>query len=146
MDVARILKILDACCVLDLRKGEEPPEGFEVVEVWSRQAVSAEAAREHEAEMIELLKEWPRVSWGHPVPPLGQELNYVVVGGVLDSQRRAFQLFAFGKVLGWWEILDPVTVLGLDRDDPKAEQLAHDGMVAVSGYKPNGIEPQIPWV
>jgi hypothetical protein len=146
MDIARILQILNACHVHSLRKEEEPPEGFEVVEVWPRMAVLVEAAREHGAEMIELLKEWPSESWGHPVPPLGQELNYLVVGGVLDSQGRAFQLFAFGKVLGWWEILNPVTVLGLSWDDPMAGQLAGAGMIAISGYKPDGVEPQIPRV
>ena len=136
MDIARINDILfDSLGEVD--ENQQPIEGSEVFNFFVF-ALTLKTAKvhEHAAEMIELLKEWPSESWGQPVPPLGEEINYLIAGGVLDDQRRAFMLFAFGMIAGWWEILDPHTMLGLDYDDPMGRQYAGMGMVSIKGYQP----------
>ncbi len=136
MDIARIEAIL-ADSLGEVDDSKAPLPGSEVVDVFMMTiAYKTDKVREHAAEMVELLKSWPSESWGQPVPPLGNEINYMIAGGVLEDQRRALMLFAFGKLLNWWDILDPHTMLGLDKDDPLAQQMAGVGMVAISGYRP----------
>jgi hypothetical protein len=136
MDIARI----DAILVDSLGEADEnqqPVEGSEVFNFFVfALALKTAKVHEHAAEMIELLKEWPSESWGQPVPPLGEEINYLVAGGVLEDQRRAFMLFAFGKCADWWDIMDPHTMLGLPYDDPQGRSLAGRGMVSIMGYRP----------
>lgn len=136
MDIARIQAILaDSLGEVDENQNALP--GSEVVDVFTMSvAFRTEKVREHANEMIELLKDWPSESWGQPVPPLGNEINYTTAGAVLGDQRRAFMLFAFGKVLGWWQIMDPHTMLGLDKDDPLAHQMAGMGMISIFGFNP----------
>ena len=136
LDIERILAILvDSLGKVD--QEENPLPGSEVIDVFLlRVTLDTDKVHEHEAEMIELLREWPDTSWGQYVPPLGKEINYLVAGGVLGDQRSAFLLFAFGKLLDWWNILDPSTVLKLEKDDPLAQALAGQGMIAVMGYRP----------
>lgn len=136
MDIARIDAILiDSLGEVD--KDQRPVEGSEVFNFFVMAlALKTDKVHEHAAEMIELLKEWPRESWGQPVPPLGEEINYLTAGAVLEDQRRAFMLFAFGKILGWWDILDPHTMLGMEYDDPNGRMMAGMGMVAIVGYQP----------
>ena len=69
------------------------------------------------------------------LPSLGQEISYLAAGVVLADQRRALMLFAFGKMLGWWDILDPQTMLGMPRDTPLGRMLAGTGMVSIMGYR-----------
>ncbi|MFY9227894.1 MAG: hypothetical protein WAO28_01010 [Candidatus Microsaccharimonas sp.] len=136
MNVARILEILfDSLGQVD--ENQNPLEGSEVVDVYM-QPIALNVAKVHEyaAEMIELLKEWPSESWGQSVPPLGEEINYLIAGAVLDNQRHAFMLFAFGKLLDWWDIMDPHTMLGLAKDDPLGLQMAGSGFIAILGYRP----------
>lgn len=92
--------------------------------------------RDHADEMKELLREWPPTSWGQPIPPLGgpEPITYIQAGAVLDSQPMAFLLFAFGKLLEWWDILDPRSI-GLSQDHPLAKEMVGQGMVAMSGYR-----------
>lgn len=139
MNIARIDAIL-ADSLGEVGKKRRPIEGSEMFNFFVISlALKTDKVHEHAAEMIELLKEWPSESWGQPVPPLGKEINYLIAGGVLEDQRRAFRLFAFGKVLNWWNILDPHTILGMKYDDPIGQRLAGTGMVAIKGYRPAGI-------
>lgn len=136
MDIARIEAIL-ANSLGDTDDHGKPLPGCELIDVFiMRIAYRTEKVHQHADEMVELLKEWPSESWGQPVPPLGEEINYMVAGGALGDQRCALMLFAFGKLLDWWDILDPHTVLGLTKDDPLAQQMAGMGMVAILGYHP----------
>lgn len=139
MDIARIDAILiDSLGEID--KNKQPLKGSEVFNFFVIElALKTNKVHEHAAEMIELLKEWPSESWGQPVPSLGEEINYLTAGGALEDQRRAFMLFAFGKVLDWWDILDPHTVLGMKYNDPMGRQLAGMGMVAIIGYRPTTV-------
>lgn len=136
MDIDRITAILDDSFG-EVGEGRQPAEGCELVRLFVVAVVlRTDKVRQHAAEMIELLKEWPSESWGQPVPPLGEEISYLTAGGVLGDQDRALRLFAFGKVLGWWEIRDPHTVLGVEYDDPHGRELAGMGMVYILGYQP----------
>lgn len=137
MDIARIEAILvGSLGAVDDNQNALP--GTEMVDVFIMSIpYRIEKVHEHAAEMVELLKDWPSESWGTSVPPLGEEINYVVAGAVLDDQGRALRLFAFGKLLGWWDILDPHSVLGLPKDNPMAQQLAGMGMVSIMGYRPS---------
>lgn len=138
MDIARIDAIL-ADSLGRLGKDQQPQEGNEAFNLFVVVvALKTEKVREHAAEMIDLLNEWPSESWGQPVPPLGEEITYLTAGAVLGDQGRAFMLFAFGKSLDWWDIMDPYTVLGLEHDDPDGLKLAGMGMgmVSIMGYRP----------
>lgn len=137
MNIARISTILmDSEGEVD--ENQQPVEGSELFNFIVVKVVMKTAkVHEHAEEMAELLKEWPTESWGQPVPPLGKEISYITAGGVLDDQLRAFLLFAFGKIAGWWDILDPHTMLKLDYDDPKAREMAGMGMIAIMGYRPS---------
>jgi hypothetical protein len=136
MDIARISTIL-AECAGEIDENQQPVEGSELFNFFVVAfPLKTAKVHEHAAEMIELLKEWPSESWGQQVPPLGKEINYLIAGGVLDDQLRAFALFAFGKIAGWWDIMDPHTMLGLTYDDPQGRSLAGMGMVSVMGYRP----------
>lgn len=135
MDIARIHEIL-AICGGEVDAEDQPLPGTELVDVWVQVALLPSKVREYEQEMIELLREWPDESWGQP---LGQEINYITAGAVLGDQGRAFILFAFGKLLDWWTVLEPCSMLGIEKDDPLAQQMAGMGMIAVMGYAPAGV-------
>lgn len=136
MHVARIIEILEDCLSKTDENGRPAPSN-EVVDVWVEFTLNADKAREYESEMVELLKAWPSESWGVTVPRLGEEINYLIAGSVLRGQYRAFLLFAYGKLLGWWTILDPRTMLGMDKHNELAQEMAHSGLVSVFGYQPN---------
>lgn len=95
--------------------------------------VDKQKAEAHRAELLDLLKSWPTEAWGAPVPKLEEGPSYIHVGGVIDSQEAAFQLFALGQVLGLWRVVTPAT-LGITGND--ANIMAGMGMVMISGYKP----------
>ena len=139
MDIARISTILAECAgVVD--ENRQPIEGSELFNFFVVAIpMNTSKVNEHAAEMVELLKEWPSESWGQPVPPLGEEISYLTAGAVLDDQLRAFALFAFGKAAGWWDVMDPHTMLGLDYDDPQGRQMAGMGFVAIIGYRIDAI-------
>lgn len=132
MNIARIEAIL-ADSFGAVGKNQVPLPGTEVVDIFiMRVPLSTEKVYQYAAEMVELLKDWPDETWG----PLGGEVNYLVAGGALGDRRVALMLFAFGKLLDWWDVLDPSTMLGLEVDNPLALQMAHLGMVAIFGYRP----------
>jgi len=136
MDVARINDILvDSLGEID--ENQQPVEGSEMFDFFViTLALNTDKVQEHAAEMVELFKEWPTEGWNESVPPLGEEISYLTAGAVLGDQEFAFMLFAFGKLLGWWDILDPHTVLGMEYNHPQGRQLAGMGMVAIIGYNP----------
>ena len=138
MNIARIHEILVECGG-QVDDKNQPLPGTELVDAWIQVALLLDEVHKHEQEMIELLREWPTESWGQPVPPLGEEINYITAGGVLGDQGRALVLFAFGKLLGWWEIMDPHTMLGLSKDDKLAQEMADMGMISIMGYTPAGV-------
>lgn len=136
MDIARINEILvDSLGEVDENRQALP--GSEVFNFFVMSlALKTEKVHEHAAEMAELMKDWPSESWGQPVPSLGEEINYLTAGGVLGDQGRAFMLFAFGKALKWWDIMDPHTMIGLDYDNPLGQQMAGMGFVSIVGFHP----------
>ncbi|MEO5949881.1 MAG: hypothetical protein ABIQ04_00360 [Candidatus Saccharimonadales bacterium] len=139
MDIARINVLLNDS-LGEADENQQPVEGSEVFNFFLvKIALKTNKVHEHAAEMIELLKGWPSESYGRSVPRLGEEINYITAGRILGDQTMAFMLFAFGKTLDWWYILDPFTMLGLEYDNPQGIQLALKGKVAVMGYQPAGI-------
>jgi hypothetical protein len=134
-DVVRVLEILQDCAG-EFGEDDLPLPGTEVIEFWFLVPLKPEKVRAHEQEMIRLLKEWPSEYWGQPVPPLGHEISYTNAAVILGDQTSAFQLFAYGQLLGWWSILDPKSVLGLSREDPLGVHLANSGLITMTGYKP----------
>jgi hypothetical protein len=134
MDTARIQQILAECL------GNEGEPGVEVVDVWLDIAMRTDKVREFEPEMNELLKEWPKKIDGAEAP-LGGELSYLQVGSVLGDPQMAFMLFAFGKLLGWWTVMTPATMLGFSKDNAMAQDMAGMGFIAVNGYSPDGVMP-----
>jgi hypothetical protein len=136
MDVARINAIL-ADSLGEVDENQQPVEGSELFNFFVIVlALKTEKVRLHAHEMIELLKDWPSETWGAAVPPLGQEINYLTVGAVLGDQQRAFIFFAFGKIMNWWDIMDPHSMLGIEYDEPLGQKLAGMGMVAIMDYRP----------
>lgn len=136
MDVARINTIL-VDCIGKTDDNRQPVEGSVLFDFFAMMvAIKTAEVHKYEAEMIELLSDWPSESLGMPVPPLGEEIDYLTVGSILGDQACAFLLFAFGEVAEWWEILDPHTVLGMSYDNLFARGMVAMGMVAIKGYKP----------
>jgi hypothetical protein len=135
METKRIVQILEECL------GNEGEPGVEVVDVWIAITMKVDKVKQHEHEMQMLLQDWPQMDFGQPVPPLGHELSYIQVGAILGDQQLAFLLFAYGKLLGWWKVMTPTSMLGLPKDDAMAQDMAGMGFVAISGYTPAGVMP-----
>lgn len=133
MNTARIVQILEECL------GNEGEPEVEVVDVWLPIAMRANKVKEFEHEMTQLLEEWPEKIDGAEAP-LGGELSYLQVGSLIGNQL-AFVLFAYGKLLGWWAVMTPSTMLGLSKDDAMAQDMAGMGFIAVNGYSPHGVMP-----
>lgn len=134
MDVSRVRAILDDCMGNVDASGSPLPDS-EKVDIWVEVVLKPDKVREHADEMAALLKEWPTTSWGYAVAPLGKEITYLVAGGVMGDQGDALRLFAFGKLLDWWDVLEPASMLGLAKDDPFGKELAGMGMISIVGYR-----------
>jgi len=89
--------------------------------------VNREKADQHKAELVELLKDYPKPERLKDGP------SYIEVGGEIGDQGAAFQLFALGEVLGLWTVITP-KVFGAEGE--KARSMAGSGMVMISGYPP----------
>lgn len=136
MDIKRITAIL-ADSLGEVGEDQQPDAYSEVFDFFVvALTMNTNKVHEHASEMTELLKEWPSESWGQPVPPLGEEISYLTAGAVLGDQGRAFMLFAFGKILDWWDVMDPHSMLGMKYDDPLGHQLAGAGLISINGYRP----------
>ena len=89
-------------------------------------------AEAHKEELVGILKDWPSEAWGNHIPKLEEGPSYIHVGGAIGDQGAAFQLFALGMVLGFWDIITPAK-LGITGD--RADQIAGRGLVMISGFK-----------
>jgi hypothetical protein len=107
---------------------EEAPAHLERVDVvFMVIGVDKAKAETHRAELAAILAEYP-------VPGrLENGPSYIEIGGVIGDQGAAFQLFAIGKVLGFWNILTPEAI-GASGDE--AVKLAGAGFIMISGYAP----------
>lgn len=83
-------------------------------------------AQERKAELVDLLKSYPRLDRIAAGP------SYIEVGAVIGDQGAAFQLFALGKVLGLWELITP-KIMGFEGDE--AVEMAGRGFVMISGWR-----------
>lgn len=93
--------------------------------------VDKSTAKKYKDELLQILKDWPSEAWGVPVPKLEDGPSYIHVGGVLGDQGAAFQLFALGQVLGFWDVITPEK-LGITGSE--ADELAGNGLVMIDGF------------
>lgn len=91
--------------------------------------VHREMAETIKDDLISILKEYPEPD------RLARGPSYIEVGGVIGDQGAAFQLFALGEVLGFWQVMTP-TMLGFS--GPEADKLAGSGAIMISGFKVDG--------
>ena len=128
MNVAGVIAILDACKGSFDVGGEAAP-GCEAVDVWRLLSLRTDRVWESAAEMYDFLVEWPAEMYGKAIPALGETITIedavLALGGVATT--RAFQLFAFGKLLGWWRVEHAV--------DPADETRSGKRIVQMSGYE-----------
>lgn len=60
-----------------------------------------------------------------------KEHNYLELGGWIGDQGLAMQYMALGTLLGAFDLLTPITMLGLKADDPLSQQMAEAGMISI---------------
>src|ERR1700679_3108460 len=156
MNTARLYEILSACTV-QLRKGEVFEGTSEIVEqaksgkditvggvlevfamphesealptiekvdmVFLTIGVDKAEAEKHSAELRKILADYPRSKDGP---------SYIEVGAEIGDQGAAVQLFAVGKVLGFWDVITPGT-LGIK--GAQARVMASVGFIICSGMR-----------
>jgi len=61
----------------------------------------------------------------------GAEHGYIELGGWIGDQGLALRYMGLGVLLGAFELLTPLTVMGLTADHPLTMQMAGAGMVTV---------------
>jgi len=137
MNIARVSTILNECIGCADEDGITSL-GVETVDVWMMVSLKTNKVHEYKQEMIKLLKHWPSDDSRQSVPSLGDKISYLQVSELLGSQKFAFLLFAFGKMLNWWTVIDPRS-FGFSKDESYAHELFGMGFVSIKGYKPGGI-------
>jgi len=148
MDLEKLYEILGETTV-SLRKGEEieerrvgnvqvtevfamphesqAPQGLEKVDVvFMTIGVNKQQAEARKEELTDILNNYPEPE------RLAGGPSYIEVGAAIGSQEAAFQLFAVGKVLGFWDVITPET-MGISGS--QARELAGGGMIMISGYR-----------
>ena len=85
-------------------------------------------AEHYRDELFEILKTYPEPD------RLAGGPSYIEMGRMIGDQGAAFQLFAIGQVLGFWEVITPKT---MGFTGPFANQMAGSGMVMISGFSNN---------
>ncbi len=88
-------------------------------------------AKQYREELLTILNDWPSE------PALEDGPSYLHAGAVIGDQGAAFQLFALGKVLGFWKIVTPKT---LGFSGPMASQMAGQGLILIAGFDPANLE------
>jgi hypothetical protein len=68
--------------------------------------------------------------WGEMNPLDEKEHSYIEVGGWIGDQSLAMQFMALGELLGLWRVMQP-TMIGLDRHEEVAQQMAGAGLVSI---------------
>lgn len=61
----------------------------------------------------------------------GKEHNYLEIGANLGDQGIALMIMGLGSSLGLWNLLTPMSIFNLSKDDPQCKQLAGMGMVSI---------------
>lgn len=148
MDLNRLHEILNECTI-PLRKGEAlAREQVGTMDIVTINLLHPETAARPDLEKVDLFfitvgvdkataearkSELTRLLRTYPDPAsLRSGPSYITVGGVLESQQSAFQLFAVGKVLGLWSIITPATFGMTGADAVKA---AGSGCILISGFR-----------
>lgn len=90
--------------------------------------VDERKAQTHRDELVSILK-----TYRDDNAPLERGPSYIHVGATIGDQGAAFQLFALGKVLGFWEVHTPE---GMGATGEEARALAGRGYVMISGFNP----------
>src|ERR1035438_6545721 len=65
----------------------------------------------------------------------GKEHSYLELGGWIGDQGLAMQYMGLGTLLGLFQLLTPITMLGLAADDPLTQKMAGAGMISVQAAK-----------
>jgi hypothetical protein len=60
-----------------------------------------------------------------------KEHSYIEIGGWIGDQGSALILMGLGAVLGLWNLLSPITILRLERDNPITLRLVGNGMLTI---------------
>ena len=108
----------------------EAPAGLEHVDLELLVVgVDRQAAARHRAELIELLKCYPRPH------RLRAGLSYVELANDIGSRAAALQLFALGRVLGLWDLITPAQLRTSGR---AARYLARIGILVSTPFDPGG--------
>jgi len=70
-------------------------------------------------------------AWGEVNVFDGQEHSYIELGGWIGDQGLAMQFMGLGWILGLWQVAHPVNMLGFERNDPMAQQMAGMGLLSI---------------
>jgi len=89
------------------------------------------AAEKNRAELVGIMKSYPSQDRLQSGP------SYIEVGAEIGDQGAAFQLFALGKVLGFWDVITPER-LGLSGE--QARQMAGAGYIMITGFHPDAAQ------
>lgn len=92
--------------------------------------VDRAAAEKHRAELVGIMQSYPNPDRLQSGP------SYIEVGGEIGDQGAAFQLFALGKVLGFWDVITPER-MGLTGE--MAKEMAGAGYIMITGFNPDGV-------
>lgn len=147
MDTEKVLEILREC---EGKVGENgvPGSNCMLVDVWDFVPLDKSQVEEYSEVMIDLLREWPGKSRGtgkRAFPALGEHVRLAEAAQVFDGDlEKARQLFAFGKLLDWWDVHTPANTMGgrLPKTSDLAQQLVvGGGFISISGYRPQPVVP-----
>jgi hypothetical protein len=113
--------------------GGAPVNGFEKVDmVFVDVVVDKTKAEKYKKDLVEILNEYPqpeRLKEGPSYIELSPNCGF--------GQEYGLRLMALGKIAGLWDLITPKT---LGADDTTAKQMAGQGFLMISGYRPVEIE------
>ncbi len=116
-------------------KDEIPLAGDVLVDMEiMRVTVSLEAALRYRPEVAEILSLYPG-NYYRNLPPLEEDPSYLHAGAALDSQRSALLLFAYGEVVGFWQVITPKRIFGNMISDEMSAEMIRLGYLTISGYR-----------